>query len=545
MRSIIFVLVVASCTSVGANAQVSKASHDGSVAGSGFGSRVAGIGDVDGDGHGEVAAGAPGTVGNPLAFTPTVVIDGATGAVAYTVGPPSPVAPIAPLCDVSGDAVPDFAWSDSISVSARSGVDGAALWTMSGPFLFTPYAADLVAVGDLDGDLRSEVLIGAPGGVIPSSPATIDVRSGATGALLLRVSPPGGVFSAKEVGAPGDVDADGFPDLAWQVSGGTVAIRSGFDGSSLYDLTGSGVTFGTAIAGVGDANVDGFDDFAISAPGADPIGVGTDAGRVTVYSGATGVFLWTSTGEAGDLFGTALDSSPDWNGDGARELIIGAPGAAGGAGGLRVRTAAGGAQILAWDGTAAGGRLGSAVADGGDVDADGFRDVLAGAPLADPGGLVDAGAVQVVSEFGVPAGSALFGAGCAGVSTGQVPGITASGGLPSITGGNPDFEIHLSHARQNAPGLVLVGTSNSLLAGSVPLPLALAPLGVPGCTLDVSLELIIAVVSNAGGTVAVPFPIPSNPAFAGVHVYFQGYVSDPGPALLPGAMSRGLDVLLH
>ena len=59
-------------------------------------------------------------------------------------------------------------------------------------------------------------------------------------------------------------------------------------------------------------------DLLVGEPNADPSGL-TDVGRVTVYSGATGVALWSATGlDVGDGFGTSVAFVDDIDGDGAK-----------------------------------------------------------------------------------------------------------------------------------------------------------------------------------------------------------------------------------
>ena len=84
---------------------------------------------------------------------------------------------------------------------------------------------------------------------------------------------------------PIDISISSFA-LGTAFSGsGAVRIYSGASGALLRTLTGeaSGDRFGSAVAGLGDLNRDGFADFAIGAYGNDE--GGTDAGKVYVYSG--------------------------------------------------------------------------------------------------------------------------------------------------------------------------------------------------------------------------------------------------------------------
>ncbi|MFO0604731.1 MAG: FG-GAP-like repeat-containing protein [Polyangiales bacterium] len=133
-----------------------------------------------------------------------------------------------------------------------------------------------------------------------------------------------------------------------------------------------------------DVNGDGLDDLAVAAPNAS-----AGAGRVDVFLGS-GSGLSTSvhrslTGAAGAAFGTRVSSAGDVNGDGFGDLVVGAPGAASGNGtvSLYLGGASGLSATASFTATGtAGAALGTTVAGLGDVDLDGYGDLAAGAPGA-------------------------------------------------------------------------------------------------------------------------------------------------------------------
>src|SRR5262245_56555094 len=85
-----------------------------------------------------------------------------------------------------------------------------------------------------------------------------------------------------------------------------------------------GDQFGYVVSNAGDANNDGVDDFAVGTPNDNTSMI--DSGRVRVYSGATGTLLWSRGGEApGDQLGYAVAAIGDANGDGFDDLVVGAP----------------------------------------------------------------------------------------------------------------------------------------------------------------------------------------------------------------------------
>ena len=283
----------------------------------------------------------------------------------------------------------------------------------------------LADVGDLDGDGFTDVAVGSPKfsdlGLVEHGKVTL--FSGRTG---LALGPPiTGSQSMDNLGASvaavGDVNGDGIPDFAVGSPGfgamdeGRVEIFSGANlavpATLVLHFGAAGDRMGSAVAGPGDVNTDGFPDMFAGAPLADTAG-GADAGRARVISanflfGATLIEL--DGAAAGDQFGSAVAGPGDVNMDGTVDLMVGAPLAdPNGMDSGRADVHGGnfGAPLLfSLTGDAAGDQLGAAVAGAGDVNGDGTPDVMAGAPLADDGALVDTGFVRLLSG---PAGAMLF-----------------------------------------------------------------------------------------------------------------------------------------
>jgi VCBS repeat protein/FG-GAP repeat protein len=166
----------------------------------------------------------------------------------------------------------------------------------------------------------------------------------------------------------------GGPGLPGTPGSGRALICSGADGSILFDLFGGvGAAFGFAVARAGDIDGDGVEDVAVGAPL-------EGNGAVYFFSGATGTQLRKLSGpSAGCQFGTSIADLGDVDGDGVRDLAIGAPldSSSGSNLGLaEVVSGATGSVIAQWTGAAAGGEFGSVVADAGDLDGDGRDDVL-------------------------------------------------------------------------------------------------------------------------------------------------------------------------
>ncbi len=246
-----------------------------------------------------------------------------------------------------------------------------------------------------------------------------------------------GDFFGEAVSDAGDVNNDGFGDIIIGAPGqlaftGYAQVFSGFDGSVLYTRFGpvSGGGFGTSVAAAGDINSDGFDDFAVGA-------YLSVAGEVLVYSGFDGSLLRTHHGDvAGDNFGFSLSAVGDVDNDGFVDLAVGARLSNAGAtsGGLvRVFSGQSGSVIHTFIGTNTSGKLGQAVGPAGDVDSDGFCDVVAGADV-DPTGGTAAGRVLV---FSGQTGLAIYD--IFGTFAAQRLGFSVGGGLDLNGDGVSDF----------------------------------------------------------------------------------------------------------
>lgn len=207
------------------------------------------------------------------------------------------------------------------------------------------------------------------------------------------------------VAALGDINADGYPDIAvgaprYDIDayrGGAVFLylgrASGYPASPDWVAGGdvSGMRFGSAIAGIGDVNADGYDDFAVGAYRY--FGSGPEMGRVYIFHGSAESpsdtpIVVIEGDQANARLGWSLDGAGDLNDDGYDDLVVGAPfydGVAGINSGM-VMVFPGSAEGIQttplWtrSGVSQAAQLGYDVAGVGDIDNDGHNDILVGAP---------------------------------------------------------------------------------------------------------------------------------------------------------------------
>jgi len=175
----------------------------------------------------------------------------------------------------------------------------------------------------------------------------------------------------------GDVNNDGVNDLISGTSGGLARVISGKDGTTLYTFSEAAGAFGQKVAGAGDVNKDGYDDVIVSAhrDGTN----GTDSGAVWVYSGIDGSVLYTIYGEHTYHFGFSAAGAGDINKDGYADIIVGALAADNsgqGSGSARIFSGQTGNILYTLNGDTNGDMFGYSVDGAGDLNKDGYDDVI-------------------------------------------------------------------------------------------------------------------------------------------------------------------------
>ena len=137
--------------------------------------------------------------------------------------------------------------------------------------------------------------------------------------------------------------------------------------------------FGVSVSGAGDVNGDGVPDLVVGSP-ADSSN-GANSGRAWVYSGANGAVLYTFDGDPGDILGFEVSGAGDVNDDGFDDLIVGAEFDGSNltaSGSVRVFSGFDGSVLYNFEGDAGGDRFGHSVSGVGDVNGDGIPDFFAG-----------------------------------------------------------------------------------------------------------------------------------------------------------------------
>jgi FG-GAP repeat/FG-GAP-like repeat len=256
--------------------------------------------------------------------------------------------------------------------------------------------------GDVNKDGFGDIIVGAQlHSSVHAFGGRAYVYSGQTGELLYVFDgePSFAQFGFSVSGA-GDVDNDGYDDVIVGAISGRAYVFSGKTGDILYVFTGEvdGDQFGYSVSGANDVNNDGYDDVLIGARFAGV--VGAKAGKAYVYSGFNGDLLYEFQAEgAGDNFGASVSSAGDVNNDNYADLLIGAVGNDSGgidAGRVYIVSGKDGTILHTFTGGYSSGSFGSKISSAGDVDGDGRPDVIVGSKLSDPNG-TNSGEVYVYS----------------------------------------------------------------------------------------------------------------------------------------------------
>ncbi len=328
-------------------------SVQGTQLGSTFGAAIVNLGDVTGDGVADFAVGAP--LQPPGTTLPEVdIVSGASHSivgVATVIAIVSQIgASLAPLGDVDGDGVADFAVGcTSFSTGAASGsgffvastkviLSGGNFWELVSGIngASSDQEGASISTGDINGDGKLDLVTGAPGANGGSGEIRIYLAPSFT--LWKSIAGTGGERLGASVDASRDLDGDGKLDI---LAGGPNAASNGFQRGEAIVFSGARLIanappfdvrhwtgntdsehFGAAVSTTFDLNGDFAADAIVGAPDWTST-FSPGAGRVAFFSGATGENFGTLFGQPGDGIGDGLSDAGAYDGTFYSDVAIG------------------------------------------------------------------------------------------------------------------------------------------------------------------------------------------------------------------------------
>ncbi|MCZ8280019.1 MAG: integrin alpha, partial [Acetobacteraceae bacterium] len=300
-------------------------------------------------------------------------------------------------------------WGAAIDLTTiAAGTGGFVIHGQDG---YDSSGVSVASAGDINGDGFADLIIGAPEGdaagnaknVAGDSYVVFGKATGWGAAIVLTTiaagtggfvihGQDGGDFSGRSVASAGDINGDGFADLIIGANGGDAAGNAKGDAGDSYVVFGKASGWGAAI-------------------------------DLTTIAAGTGGFVIHGQ-DAGDNSGWSVASAGDINGDGFADLIIGAYGgdaarnekglagdsyvvfgkASGWGAAIDLTTIAAGTGGFVIHGQDAGDNSGWSVASAGDINGDGFADLIIGARYGDAAGNLKSNAGDSYVVFGKASG---------------------------------------------------------------------------------------------------------------------------------------------
>ncbi|MBN1140151.1 MAG: FG-GAP repeat protein [Anaerolineae bacterium] len=400
-----------------------------------FGYAVGAVGDVNGDGYGDVIVGAPfydngelnegqaavyhGSVGGLSTVAAwTVESDQASAGLGYAVGAAG---------DVNGDGYSDVIVGAHLYDNGQTdegrtfvyhggagGLAAVPAWAAESNQDNAEFGYAVGAAGDVNGDGYADVIVGAhryDNG--QTDEGRVFVYHGSASGLSataawMAESDQANAFFGHSVATAGDVNGDGYSDViiganrydSGETDEGAAAVyhgsASGLSATPAWSAEGdqAGAYLGISVGTAGDVDGDGYADVIVGASGYN--NGETDEGRVYVYRGsASGLSVtpaWSAeSNQAYGYCGFAVGTAGDVNGDGYSDVIVGTylydgrPPSDEGQAAVYHGSASGLSAVADWtvESNQLNARLGFAVGTAGDVNGDGYSDVIVGAYLYD------------------------------------------------------------------------------------------------------------------------------------------------------------------